>query len=109
MPDQTPGSGSAHDAGPEPKASRPYMPGYGIKPADEGQRLLPWKWAAERLAASRGYWASTVRPDGSPHCMPVWGIWTSDRFIFSTGAESRKARNIAANPKCVICTDRSDQ
>jgi len=39
--------------------------------------------------------------------MPVWGVWMADRFYFSTGRESRKARNLAANPKCTICIDRS--
>jgi len=26
-------------------------------------------------------------------------------FYFSTGAKSRKARNLAAHPQCVICTE----
>ncbi|HUK91822.1 MAG TPA: pyridoxamine 5'-phosphate oxidase family protein [Blastocatellia bacterium] len=92
-----------------PKASRPYMPGYGIKPANEGGGLLPWSWALERLEASRGYWVSTVRPDGAPHCAAVWGVWLDDKFLFSTGAQSRKAQNLAANPKCVVCIDRTEQ
>lgn len=37
--------------------------------------------------------------------MVIWGVWLDDALYFSTGAESRKARNLAANPKCVICTD----
>jgi hypothetical protein len=48
-----------------PKAGRPHMPGYGIK--DDGDKLLPWSWAAEQLAKSRNYWLTTVRPDGKPH------------------------------------------
>jgi hypothetical protein len=93
----------------EPVSSRPYMPGYGVKPANEGGGLLPWSWALERLSAARGYWISTVRPDGAPHCMAVWGVWFDNRFLFSTGAQSRKARNLAENPKCVVSTDRTDQ
>jgi len=92
-----------------PRAARPHMPGYGIKPSNEGEGLLPWSWAVERLVASHGYWVSTVRPDGAPHCMPVWGIWINDRFLFSTGAQSRKARNLANNPKCVVCTEHVTQ
>jgi general stress protein 26 len=49
----------------------------------------------------------TVRPDATPHAMPVWGIWVDDRFYFSTGAKSLKARNLGANPSCVVCTERS--
>ncbi|MGH9763459.1 MAG: pyridoxamine 5'-phosphate oxidase family protein, partial [Blastocatellia bacterium] len=109
MSHEKPGSTEEHRAARDPKPGRPYMPGYGIKAADEGEGLLPWDWAVERLTNSRGYWVSTVRPDGTPHCMAVWGIWIDNRFLFSTGAQSRKARNLAANPKCVISTDRSEQ
>jgi PPOX class probable F420-dependent enzyme len=92
---------------PEPRASRPDLPGYGISQSREG--LLPWTWAQERLAASRNYWVATSRPDGRPHAAPVWGVWLDDRFLFSTGARSVKARNLAANPSVVITTERADE
>ena len=41
--------------------------------------------------------------------MPVWGVWLDDRFYFSTGKESRKARNLAARPDCVVCSDFGDE
>ncbi len=85
-----------------PKASRPVMPGYGILDENRGRGLLPWKWAAEQLAQAHTYWLATTRPDGRPHVMPVWGIWLDDAFYFSTGERSRKARNLAANPHCVV-------
>jgi hypothetical protein len=37
--------------------------------------------------------------------MVIWGVWLEDAFWFSTGAGSRKARNLAKNGKCVIGTD----
>ena len=40
------------------------MPDYGISSADEGEGLLPWEWAAERLSASHNYMVATTRPDG---------------------------------------------
>lgn len=40
--------------------------------------------------------------------MPIWGVWLDDRFCFSTGAESAKARNLAANSYCVIVPERAD-
>jgi nitroimidazol reductase NimA-like FMN-containing flavoprotein (pyridoxamine 5'-phosphate oxidase superfamily) len=89
----------------EPKASRPHMPGYGILDADKGNGLLPWSWATERLARAHTYWVATVRPDGAPHVMPVWGVWLDDAFCFSTGTQSRKARNLAENPRCVIACE----
>ncbi|MDP9236616.1 MAG: pyridoxamine 5'-phosphate oxidase family protein [Chloroflexota bacterium] len=88
-----------------PKATRPYMPGYGILPAGEGDGLLPWSWAVERLAAARNYWAVTVRPDGRPHAMAVWGVWLDDRFYFTSGERSRKARNIATNAACSVAIE----
>lgn len=96
------------DTGPE--ASRPNLgPQYGILGSTEGEGLLPWAWAAERLAGSRGYWIATTRRDGRPHVAVVWGVWLHDQFIFSTDAGSRKARNLAANPACVICPERADE
>jgi len=81
------------------------MPGYAILPADAGRGLLPWSWAEERLRRARNYWVSTVRADGRPHAMAVWGVWEDGAFFFSTGAKSRKARNLARDPRCVVTTD----
>jgi nitroimidazol reductase NimA-like FMN-containing flavoprotein (pyridoxamine 5'-phosphate oxidase superfamily) len=88
-----------------PKATRPHMPGYGLPAGQKG--LLPWTWAETRLRRSHNYWMITVRPDATPHAMPVWGIWVDGRFFFSTGRGSRKARNLAANGSCVVCTEQS--
>jgi general stress protein 26 len=92
----------------EPKAGRPHMPGYGILDANSGNGLLPWSWAMERLAKARNYWVATTRPEGNPHVMPVWGVWLDDAFYFSTGAQSRKARNLVENPRCVIGCELGD-
>jgi len=86
----------------EPKASRPHMPGY-ISTDTRG--LLPWKWAEDRLKKSRQYWIATTRPNGAPHVMVVWGLWWDNAFCFSTGSKSRKARNLKANARCVICNE----
>ena len=83
-----------------PKVGRPQMPGYGIPETRKG--LLPWKWAEQRLQKSHNYWITTVKPDGSPHVMVVWGLWLDGAFLFSTGSQSRKTRNLAKNPRCVV-------
>ena len=94
----------------EPEASRPGMPPeYGILDPAEGKGLLPWNWAKERLSNSRNYWLSTTRPGGGPHVVPVWGTWLDEKFYFSTFARSQKARNLAADPRCVVCTDGADE
>jgi PPOX class probable F420-dependent enzyme len=81
------------------------MPGYGILPPDEGSGLIPWAEACRRLTVAHDYWLATVRPDGAPHVMPVWGVLLDDRVWFSTGLRSRKARNLAADPRCTVTTD----
>src|SRR6478609_10001176 len=88
-----------------PDASRPYMPGYGIRPADEGSGLLPWPWAEAKLLASHDYWLGSSCPDGRPHLMPVWGIWMLQGLWFSSSAGSRKALNLVADGRCTAATD----
>lgn len=88
---------------PTPRATRPRAPGYGFPKGTKG--LLSWSWAEQRLKKSHNYWIVTSKPNGAPHAMVVWGMWQDGRLLFSTGSQSRKARNLAANPKCVICTE----
>jgi PPOX class probable F420-dependent enzyme len=88
-----------------PVADRPFMPGYGVLPADQGSGLIPWAEARRRLTVAHDYWCATVCPDGRPHVMPVWGVWLDARLWFSSGLRSRKARNLAAEPRCTLTTD----
>jgi len=90
-----------------PQPSRPHMPGYGLPEGDRG--LLRWSWAEQRLKKSHNYWITTVKPNGSPHSMVVWGLWQDGRFLFSTGSKSRKARNLAKNNNCVVCTEHAHE
>ena len=89
----------------EPRAERPYMPDYGVDTPSWSP--LPWSWAVERLVANRNFWVVTVSAEGQPHALPVWGVWdpTESRFAFSCGPRSRKARNLAANPRMAIMGD----
>jgi nitroimidazol reductase NimA-like FMN-containing flavoprotein (pyridoxamine 5'-phosphate oxidase superfamily) len=86
-----------------PRAGRPHIPDYGISTSSKG--LLPWKWAEQRLKKSREYWFVTTLPNGRPHVMPVWGVWVDSAFYFSTGRDTRKARNLARSPYCVVCNE----
>lgn len=40
--------------------------------------------------------------------MPVWAVWSREHLLFSTSAQSRKAKNIAHNPYVVIGAEPSD-
>jgi PPOX class probable F420-dependent enzyme len=81
------------------------MPGYGIAGPEEGGGLLPWSWAEEQLVASRNFWLATRWPDGRPHAMPVWAVWHAGALWFSSSKGSRKASNLAADPRCVLTTE----
>jgi len=89
----------------EPSGARPYMPGYGILPADAGSGLLPWSWAEERLTSSHDFWLATVTPAGAPHLMPVWAVWDHGTVWFSSSNGSRKARNLVLESRCSLSTD----
>lgn len=91
----------------KPAASRPHAPGYGFPTGRKG--LLPWSWAEQRLKKSHNYWITTVKPDGSPHTMVIWALWQDGRLLFSTGKESRKARNLAKNSNCILCTEHAHE
>ena len=63
-----------------------------------------WTEARELLEAAEGYWLSTVRPDGRPHVAPLIAVWLDGALYFCTGADERKAKNLARNPHAVITT-----
>jgi nitroimidazol reductase NimA-like FMN-containing flavoprotein (pyridoxamine 5'-phosphate oxidase superfamily) len=88
----------------EPKAGRPFAPGYGI--ADAGDGLLPWSWVSKKMGACHTFWLATIDSRGPrPHVMPLWGVWVDDAFYFSTGKKSRKGENLAANSACTVTND----
>lgn len=91
----------------EPRVTRPRMPeGYGVPENDEG--TLPWSHASELLAEAKNYWVATTRPDGRPHVMPTWGVWLDGTFYFEGSPETRRMRNLAANPSTVVHIERGD-
>lgn len=78
-----------------PVAEQPLVPG----------DTTPWATASARLETpekDRTYWLATVRPDGRPHVRPILGLWLDDAFYFITGETTRKAKNLHANPQCVL-------
>ena len=91
-----------------PVASRPVIPAtYGTASSLTG--LLDWRWARERLTKSHNYVIVTVRPDGCPHAMGMHGLWFEDAFYFGTAETTRKAKNLAANPHCILINDKLDE
>jgi hypothetical protein len=81
------------------------MPWPGYEPGRPGAALLPWSWALERLERSRRYWLATAAADGTPYLSALWGVWVDGALAFSTGALTRKARNLAERPRCTASTE----
>jgi hypothetical protein len=66
-----------------------------------------WEVARDRLAnpeEQRTSWLATTRPDGRPHLMPVIAFWIDGAIHIVAGEGTRKARNLAAEGRCVIAT-----
>ena len=47
-------------------------------------------------------WLTTINPDGSPHVTPVGVVQLDGVWYFSSGPSTRKSRNLAADPRCVV-------
>jgi hypothetical protein len=89
-----------------PKAMLPHFPaGYVENP----KALLPWDQVQARLVDAGNYWLCTVRPDGRPHAVPVWGVWTDDRLYWDGSPETRHARNLERNAQIVVHLESGDQ
>jgi PPOX class probable F420-dependent enzyme len=67
--------------------------------------------AASTLAATRirrflesepVVWVSTVRPDGTPHLVPIWFWWDGEALLVFSKPEAQKVRNLRANPSVML-------
>jgi hypothetical protein len=72
--------------------------------SSDNATATPWSEASQRLERAEIYWLSTVRPDGRPHVTPLLAVWLDDALYFTTGADERKAKNLAQNAHCVLTT-----
>lgn len=75
-----------------------------------GGQYTPWAEAEQKLVENpagpgKPFWLATTDPDGAPHVVPVGALWVDGRFYFTSGAGTRKSRNLAQNPRCVISGD----
>lgn len=63
---------------------------------------IPWNKIDIWLQAYRSIWVSTTRPDGRPHCVPVWFWWDGEHIYFTSGPRGQKVKNLAAQPGIVV-------
>jgi hypothetical protein len=72
-----------------------------------GSPSLPWSRAHDFLAActphpGTPFFLGTSRPDGRPHSAGIGAVWHDGDLYFTSGAGTRKARNLEVNPTCTI-------
>ncbi|GAA4208159.1 pyridoxamine 5'-phosphate oxidase family protein [Streptosporangium oxazolinicum] len=76
------------------------------EPMNGSATPTPWDWVRGHLRRSSAtYWLATVRPDGAPHVMPVLAVWVEDRPYVSMGPDTRKARNLDRDARCVVTVE----
>ncbi len=92
----------------EARRVRPNMPHYGVMP-DQVEAMLTWDWVDRQMRAARNYWICSVRSDGRPHSVPVWGAWVDGLLYFGTDRQAVKVRNIARDSRVVVHLDSGDE
>ncbi len=56
----------------------------------------------ERTAKAPTMWMATVRPNGTPHLVPIWFVVVDEKWYFATDPNSVKARNLQHNSAIAI-------
>ena len=57
------------------------------------------------LGSLRTATLATVRADGRPHAAPIWYLLDGDAFVFTTGEETVKGKNLRRDPHVTLCID----
>ncbi|MCW2689996.1 MAG: pyridoxamine-phosphate oxidase [Mycobacterium sp.] len=70
----------------------------------EAERPTDWQQVSDALTAAESYWLTTVRSDGRPHITPLIGAWVDDSFVFCTGPEEQKAKNLEHSTAVAVTT-----
>jgi nitroimidazol reductase NimA-like FMN-containing flavoprotein (pyridoxamine 5'-phosphate oxidase superfamily) len=70
----------------------------------ETDQAADWSTVVEVLAEAELYWLTTVRGDGRPHVTPLVGVWVDNSFVFCTGDDEQKARNLVSNVNVAVTT-----
>ncbi|MET8749080.1 PPOX class F420-dependent oxidoreductase [Streptomyces sp. NPDC059104] len=69
------------------------------------QKMTQEEWRAFVSHSTRTGKLSTVREDGSPHIAPIWFVLDGDAFVFNTGKNTVKGRNLARDGRVALCVD----
>ena len=81
--------------------------------------VIPWDKVRSRLDKGRTEapetrsdrqitWLATTNSDGSPHVMPLGGVWIDGFVYFTSSPDAVKAKNLVNNPACSISVSTAD-
>ena len=71
---------------------------------DPSATAPPWADIERLLTDAQLYWIVTVRADGRPHAVPLVGVWHDGGFVFCTGRDEQKHRNLEGNQQVAVTT-----
>lgn len=69
------------------------------------KKMTEQEWREFVSHSTRTGKLSTVREDGSPHIAPIWFVLDGDTFVFNTGKDTVKGRNLARDGRVALCVD----
>lgn len=94
----------------DPSTEAMSRAGKGTEAGTESGRSQPvaWSSAQEQFVKGGWFWLATVRPDGSPHVMPLFAAWAAPVFFVSSKDTARESRNLDADGRCVLTKDTGD-
>jgi hypothetical protein len=65
-------------------------------------QLLDWTFVEERLAESLHYWLATVRRNGTPHVVPVDGMWLDASCYFGGDPATVHMQNLRRDGRATL-------
>lgn len=69
------------------------------------EEMTPEETREFLLQGTRTGKLATVRPDGSPHVVPIWFVLDGEDVVFTTWHTTVKAENLRQNPRASLCVD----
>jgi PPOX class probable F420-dependent enzyme len=62
----------------------------------------------QRLREDIIIWLGSVRPDGRPHLVAVWFLWTGEDLLIFSKPHQQKIRNLCQNPHVILALDNTN-
>ena len=63
----------------------------------------------QRLRENHIIWLGSARPDGRPHLVAVWFLWTGKDLLIFSKPHGQKIRNFRHNPHVMVALDDTNQ